>query len=433
MSADPSEHASEHASDHARHPIRVSVLRSRGVELAQTAGVALVFVLAIVAMARLLTPGLLVLMPVALMITIFYLMRRAGMPRAVLNEGALGFVNDQLTVSGKRLADRAEIQTGAVIPSSPDGPVVRLEKRFSHVDLAVADVDAGQAVLGKLGLDVAHAVAHFRVLSTSIADWRRSVTLLMALPLAMFVGLFAFDAVRAPVAIALLVPAIVVGALAVALPSRIVVGADGISGRLRLRPWFVSFDGVAEVRVREEQWFQAELLVVELLDKDGEVLHSLLVDQKKQGPFQEGVHAEVDARALALAERIREALELRDAPKRPFQRAALARDQRTPAQWVAHLRGVLERQATFRDAGPPTAEALIAIVEDASAAPADRAAAAVALSKAAPPIQRRVRIAADAAAEPKLRLALEAALEHDDEAAAVTLDAVDRRSFGEQS
>lgn len=154
----------------------------------------------------------------------------------------------------------------------------------------------------------------------------------------------------------------------------------------------------------------------------------LLVDQKKQGPFQEGLQAEVDARAEALAERIREVLVVRNAAPRPMDRSALARDDRPVDEWVTRLRTLRDGKTTFRDAGPPTVDALLSIVEDVSSPAVERAAAAIALSKAPAEVKHRIRIAAESSAEPRLRVALEQAIDDRLEEIGVTLEELDRRA-----
>ncbi len=86
--------------------------------------------------------------------------------------------------------------------------------------------------------------------------------------------------------------------------------------------------------------------------------------------------------------------------------------------WVAALRKLNDGTAGFRDHGASATvvERLLAILEDASASPTRRVAAAVALAPHLDPERRgRVRIAAEATAAPKLRVALEAAAAAEDD------------------
>jgi hypothetical protein len=406
-------------------PLHVRLMPSRWVvarEALVSAGLALG---AVFALARALTPALLVLAPVTLLLGVFYVMRATGLPRTPLASGLLGQRDDLLSVEGHTVAARSSVRAGAVIPESPDGVIVRLERARGDVELGVPDVETGQLVLQRLKLDVRHAVARFRVLSDSADRWRAKMRRIVALPFVL--GLMGPIAARAgaPWVLALLVPALIVTVLASLWPGRVTVGADGLVGRRLLRGWFRPFDGVADVRIVEEPYFTASLVIVELVDPTGAAIERLVVDQKKNGPFQEGVHAAIDARAFGLAERIREALELRQGKTEGLDRAALGRGGRDAEAWVAGLRALLSRKPTFRDAGPPSVEALLALVEDVGVPPVDRAAAAAALPRDDRDARRRVRVAAETSVEPALRLALEAAAADDEPSLREALTALD--------
>lgn len=203
------------------------------------------------------------------------------------------------------------------------------------------------------------------------------------------------------------------------IPSHLTVGTDGITLRRFGRERFIPLDGIARAEAGEgDNVMMTETAVVRLFDGHGSVVHELFVEQKKAGPYSERIHQTIDARARAIAERINETIRLRTHEATPFDRASLARGERDDRDWVRALRGLLKRAASFRDAGPPTEDALLAIVEDGSADAHDRAAAAIAIARAHP---ERIRVAADATAAPKLRVALEAALDDDDERVAAAL------------
>jgi hypothetical protein len=224
-----------------------------------------------------------------------------------------------------------------------------------------------------------------------------------------------------PIAAALLV-------LTVAIPVRVTVGTDGLV--LRRGPFrreFVSLEGIEKAVVVEgELSMNNTPILVQLRAALGEIREELFVDARKEGPFQEAVHAMLMARAEGLAERINEAIETRKKGK-SVDPAALARGGRNARVWVDDLRKLLARAETFR-AAPLSIEALTAIVEDASAPPITRAAAAAALSNAGEEPRERVRIAAEATAAPHLRVAFEAAAEGDPDRIAEAISEIERAS-----
>lgn len=123
-----------------------------------------------------------------------------------------------------------------------------------------------------------------------------------------------------------------------------------------------------------------------------------------------------------LAERVQEALDRRGA-LHALDRSVLTRPDGDAASWIASLR-TLVREGTFRDAAV-SAEQLWQLVEDPLLDPAQRAAAAVALTPSlAEAGKARLRVVASSTAAPKLRIAFEAAAEGDDAELAEILDDV---------
>ncbi len=86
---------------------------------------------------------------------------------------------------------------------------------------------------------------------------------------------------------------------------------------------------------------------------------------------------------------------------------------------------------TFRGAAAPTPEALLRVVEDASAKPVERVAAAIALAAAGDAARVRIRVVAEATAAPRLRVALEAVAREDEVADA--LEALESESAAERA
>lgn len=406
----------------------VGLLRSRAEQTAR-AGVWPAALIAIVAAsAALLTVALFAAMPLAVLVGFYVMARRAMAQRPVIARGALASRDGAIFLGERRLCARDAVRSGAVVPGESEGTLVRLERRSGvPIDLVMPDVETARAALASLGLDPTRAVGRFHVLAPDVQTFRtRLVMVIVAILASLAVSLIA-AAANAPLFIPLVLLPTLAGALSMMVPAKTTVGTDGITICRFGKELFLPLEGVARaVAADGETVMGSPTRVVRLLGADGELHHELLVDQKRDDGFADGMDRAVDARARALAERINETLRLRVSGA-SFDRATLARGDRDAAEWVRELRGLLGRTASFRDAGPPTEEALLEIVEDGAAPAAHRAAAAIALTGGGPEARARVRVASDTTAAPKLRVALEAALdEHDDEALAEALRRLER-------
>ncbi|MDB4994646.1 MAG: hypothetical protein JWM74_2078, partial [Myxococcaceae bacterium] len=124
----------------------------------------------------------------------------------------------------------------------------------------------------------------------------------------------------------------------------------------------------------------------------------------------------------AAADLITNALEARKSSGTVQAVDVLARGERSLDAWIRDLQQLTRREG-YRDAAVPPAK-LLDVVEDASASPALRAAAAIALrAHGDPAALTRVRAAAFLSASPQVRVALEAAASDVDEVElASTLD-----------
>jgi hypothetical protein len=365
------------------------------------------------------SPVFIAFMPLVLIGTIFAAVVRAMANRPVLHRGKLELRDGEVLLGSRRLARRDAITSGVVVPGEIEGTLVRLQcRRGQPIDLVFDNMETAHRAVETIELDAAHAVARFPVRAPNITVWRQRMTLVIASAAVMALGPLLTVSTRSPLFLVLLLP-LLFSALFVGVAHRLTVGTDGISMRRFGRETFISLDGIARASAGAgDTVMMTETATVRLYDAEGHVVHEILVDQKKQGPFSDRIHQTIDARARAIADRINEAIRLRKAEEEPFDRATLARGERDDVLWIRELRGLLSRGASFRDAGPPPVDALLAIVEDGSAEPTDRAAAAIAIAKKQP---ERVRVAAEATAAPKLRVALEAALEDDDEKLAAVL------------
>lgn len=392
------------------------LLRSRAQQTLRAAAIPAGLIAGSALAAVFVSVALIASLPLAIIVGIFIMISRALAERPVIERGVVAVRDGSIVLGGRRLCARDAVTSGTVVPGEVEGMLVRLERKHGiPIDLVLPDLESARATLVALELDPEHAVGRFHILAADPATFRRRIIgIIVAVVTA--IGLsFAGALSGAPWLLPLLILPTVIGALSSVLPSKVTVGTDGITLRRFGREQFISLDGIVRAIATEgEMIMGSETFVVRLLDAEGNTMHELLVDQKKQGPFTEGMHQASAARARALAERIEETIRLRAVHRTPFDRATLARGDRDPLDWVRELRGLLARAASFRDAGPPTEDALLAIVEDGSAEASDRAAAAIAVSRT-PKARARLRVAADVTAAPKLRVALEAALEDDDE------------------
>lgn len=109
--------------------------------------------------------------------------------------------------------------------------------------------------------------------------------------------------------------------------------------------------------------------------------------------------------------------------------ALLARSGRPTREWIREL--VQPRADSAYRGGLTSQEVLFRIVDDPAVDPTARAGAVLALrAKLDDEGRARVRVAAEASASPRVRVALESALNDDDEAVAAAIDAVERDERG---
>jgi hypothetical protein len=105
----------------------------------------------------------------------------------------------------------------------------------------------------------------------------------------------------------------------------------------------------------------------------------------------------------------------------PFDSARLARGGATPADWLSRIRELARMPATYRET-PPSHEELARILGDAHASEEQRAAAAVGLAALGDQGKTHLRVAKESTADPKIRVAIDAAIADDDDAIAAALD-----------
>jgi hypothetical protein len=182
-------------------------------------------------------------------------------------------------------------------------------------------------------------------------------------------------------------------------------GADGVLIRWLGRERFVRHDQIEYALATERGWGRSRRLVVQLGLAGGEEVEIPVSST-----------AWDDGRAEALNARIHDAMRARRSEHEVAPEALLRRGDKQHVAWVRVLRAGTEL-ATHRRAAA-TGEQLWRIVEDPAGEPLTRAAAAVALGDALDGDDReRRQPVASATAAPRLRIALDAVAEGEDEQA----------------
>jgi hypothetical protein len=295
---------------------------------------------------------------------------------------------------GKLLVRRQDITQGFAFTLG-DGCLVRLVRKGHRrpLDIVTWDEAEGRALLRALGLDASQTSAELRGLSFTgylprIAT--AAVTVLGFLTAQRLLG-----GLIGPV-----VPAFLgwfVMLLLITLPAtvgtRVSIGVDGVHVRWLSWSRFYPFSRVKAVRPYEKDerhGFELELTSGEkrpiLISKANEVELANLAFQRVEHAFQAYTEGAGGADVSA----------------------ALARRNRSPAEWLQRLRALGAGANADMRTAIVSPERLWQIVDDPSATGADRASAAFALaSRGLEEDRERVRVAAKRIVAPKLRIALE--------------------------
>lgn len=269
------------------------------------------------------------------------------------------------------------------------------------------------------------AAAQSMVAAIGEADERPAVSLRLGSPLARYgvgayfammavpaagiltpLGLRAMGA-RSPLLLALLAAGICSLALMLA-PTRVTLGADGMELRWLWRTRWVRWLDVASVAVDRG----SDALVLTM--KRGDTVRI----------SAEAAFAVTDANAAdELLKRIEKAINDAAEARPHVVAAALARGDATTPEWVSRLRALVSRGVSGYRAASVSAEDVEAVLNDKSADPSLRVAAAVAYAPAGG--ADAVKHVAEGVASTHVRVALDAAVGSDEEAIATALDAVE--------
>ncbi len=361
-------------------------------------------------------------------IAVIYALQRNKNPS--FEAGAFRLDDEALFWNEAPLCTRQELQDATLFEREGHW-FVRLKRRGKLLAqlLEVPSAEEGQELLQALGFGVKQRAAEFRGRSRyfSLPAWQQ--VLLPVLP--MMGGALtgaALYPVASSLAVALGAVVLVLGVIGVLgsmlVPSKILVGVDGIFSSWLGRPYNFPFAELKNVASVERRVLNKSYLGFELTDKYDRVTF-LPIGQKgwAEEEFQ------------AVGERVREALEAYRSGIVGLSTDALARGNRTTSDWLVSLKRVgAMANVDARTSAVPTEE-LTRIVSDPSARPTTRVGAAVALTARgqAEDIEG-VRIAAAATASTKLRIALQKATEAEEEAELTELMAEleqeERRSKG---
>jgi hypothetical protein len=310
----------------------------------------------------------------------------------VHRRGVLRVDLDGLRLDGSLVAPRRRIWSAYMLAT--ERPTIRIDygpwtwSSSSHFDVALETEDQAGALLGALGFGLGESVATFRAtrgsrwVATALALLASPIILLIGSPLLRHLGMLPGLLVSDAVLIAVML--LTVGRLL----TRVAVGSDGILLRSLGSRRFISYRSIEGASV------------------DGRLISMTLRTGERIRLDLLGAFSEQERSRDALTQRIEEARAAFAASKDTAGTEALvAPGGRTVGQWVRDVRA-LARARDYREARVES-QRLWNVVTDASAAPATRAGAAVALASAPEgDAKARLRVASEACADPRLRAAL---------------------------
>jgi hypothetical protein len=307
----------------------------------------------------------------------------------------------------------SRVAGGWIQPRPRASPVVHLRgPGGAPIRLVTRDVEQGRALLAALSVDASHVAADYWAMARPLGEPRAFAHAGALLGLAIGLGLLTGPTVSPVFAVALV--ALIVLCAGVTVPTRVVVGGDGVLlrwlGTVRYVPWS---------RVADVQPFDGGVTLVLAAPSSGGDRLTLRMPEE-----HERYHPERDA----MVERMLAAFRAHGpAREEPLSRV-LDRSGARTREWVRTMRALLRPAASFRTASIPP-ERLWRVVEDARADRTVRTGAAIALAPGLSERERaRLKAVAAGCAEPRLRLALRTAAAEanvPDEALAEALDALE--------
>jgi len=290
-------------------------------------------------------------------------------------------------------------------------PARRFWKSFG---IEVSDEEQGAQLLARFGQDQARAAVRFRLASGFENRRLRSVATVILLFSQSF---YWFGSMNNPLGhwlLAFYLAALVVAGLSFLIPTYVTIGADGILLERRGTRRFVRFADLLKI---EEHVEYKDAIVLTLADFKQITLRTSVQDRA------DNQHV-VSDQTRALRKRLDVALAaFRNRDRAPDVLLTLSRANRSTHDWIAALSKTAVASG-YRVASV-TSEQLWRVVEDPAGSVDDRAAALVALRTTLDDDAKvRVRKTIEACAEPRLRVALAAAIEKNDSELEAALDAL---------
>jgi hypothetical protein len=334
-------------------------------------------------------------------------------PLKVAVPGALTAGEEGVRFAGRLIAPRRSLRAGFLIPTWGKPPLVCLERRFPHrpIELQMRDEPSGRSLLRALGFDASQVVASFTFASRARTDPRVGAVGWTTMVL-LFIGLAMVAATSADTSSLWLFLysglglAILIGwVVMMAMPTKVVVGADGVLVSWFWRRRFMSYSAVRAVR----PFGSGNRQGVALWPASGAPIKL---------PIKARLTHRLNDQAVDLVtQRIQQAIASFHQRRREGEVMLPERGARSTSEWIRLLRSVGSGAHADHRTAPVGQEELFRIVEDPGAEPVARARAAVAVGCGLDDAGRaRLRIAAEATAAPEMRALLELSAEEADEA-----------------
>ncbi len=320
-----------------------------------------------------------------------------------------------IALDGAPALTASRITGGWVQPRPRSAPLVHIRGRAGRqLCLVMRDVEQGRALLRAVGVDATRVSAHYWALARPLGEPRAFVHAAGILALSIALGLIVGPAVPPVFAVALV--ALVVLVAGVVVPTRVVVGGDGVLlrwlGTVKFVPWACVTDvepfdgGVMLALARGTQGTRDEWLTLRM-------------------PAE---HERYQPERDAMVERMIAAFRAHGPPREETLARVLDCSGGRTREWVRTMRALVRPAGGFRTAAVPV-ERLWQVVENPRADRTSRTGAAIALAPTLLDTDRwRLRAVAAGCAEPRLRLALRTAADEataPDEALAEALDALE--------
>lgn len=320
-----------------------------------------------------------------------------------------------VSANGKSLISSSEMNGSAYLyPREKDLLVYFPARQFwKTMALAVDDEQQGLEVLTSLGQDPKHALARFRLASGFQNPTLRTI---VTIAFGMSQGFSTCGNWHGPYGTTigfLYLALIAFSGASFLLPTHVTIGADGVLIRRFGRRRFISFGEISSIDDHEKY---QDAIVISLSGREKVTLRTSVRDSQAANARNDVTRALQKRLELALAT-------FRNRETAPAALDTLKRANQSTAEWISSLRKA-SSVTEYRVMAIST-EQLWSTLEDPAASPDDRAAALIALRQSLDEKGlKRARKEIEACAEPRLRIALDAAILEKDAELEAALDAM---------